>query len=55
MSKKRVQKASWCSRKLNPASIFEYIEVFYNRKRAHSFLGYLSPEDYERSWSRQAI
>jgi transposase InsO family protein len=28
-------------------SIFEYIEVFYNRKRIHSFLGDMSPEEYE--------
>lgn len=28
-------------------SIFEYIEVFYNRKRRHSTLGYQSPEKYE--------
>ena len=27
--------------------IFEYIEVFYNRQRRHSSLGYLSPLDYE--------
>ena len=31
------------------ASIFEYIEVFYNRKRIHSSLGYVSPETFEAS------
>ena len=30
-------------------SIFEYIEVFYNRKRIHSTLGYVSPEMFEAS------
>jgi transposase InsO family protein len=30
-------------------AIFEYIEVFYNRKRRHSSLGYVSPEEYEAS------
>ena len=28
-------------------SLFEYIEVFYNRQRRHSHLDYLSPEQYE--------
>jgi transposase InsO family protein len=27
--------------------IFDYIEVFYNRQRKHSYLGYQSPEQYE--------
>ncbi|HLF18380.1 MAG TPA: IS3 family transposase, partial [Candidatus Omnitrophota bacterium] len=30
------------------SAIFEYIEIFYNRKRMHSTLGYLSPAEYER-------
>ena len=29
-------------------AVFEYIEVFYNRKRLHSALGYRSPAEYER-------
>jgi putative transposase len=28
-------------------ALFEYIEIYYNRKRRHSSLGYLSPVDYE--------
>lgn len=28
--------------------IFEYVEMYYNRKRAHSTLGFLSPFDYEK-------
>ncbi|NAZ53573.1 IS3 family transposase, partial [Vibrio toranzoniae] len=27
--------------------IFEYIEMFYNRKRRHSALGHVSPAEYE--------
>ena len=33
------------------AHVFDYIEVYYNRKRLHSRLGYLSPEVFE---ARQA-
>ncbi len=32
------------------ASIFEYIEVFYNRERMHSTLNYLSPVEFRQQW-----
>ena len=30
--------------------LFEYIHVFYDRKRLHSTLGYLSPAEYLRNY-----
>ncbi len=37
----------WNSRAEARSDVFEYIEVFYNRQRRHSYLGYLSPERFE--------
>src|SRR5947207_9956699 len=31
------------------AEIFEYLEVFYNRVRRHSSLGFVSPDEFERT------
>ena len=31
------------------AQVFDYIEVYYNRHRLHSLLGYFSPEEFELS------
>jgi putative transposase len=36
------------SRESAESAIFEYIEVFYNRVRLHSSLGYLSPVEFEK-------
>jgi transposase InsO family protein len=41
------------SREQAKAMIFDYIEVFYNRTRLHSSLGYLSPETFEAMHARQ--
>lgn len=37
------------------AAIFEYIEVFYNRVRLHSYLGYTTPAEYEQDSTRQSV
>jgi transposase InsO family protein len=32
-------------------SIFEYIEIFYNRQRRHASLNYMTPVDYEEEYA----
>ena len=38
---------SWATRAHARRAIVDYIEVFYNRRRLHSSLGYLTPAEYE--------
>jgi putative transposase len=42
-----IHQSHYATQKQARAAIFEYIEVFYNRKRLHSALGYVSPEAFE--------
>lgn len=38
----------WPTKREAKSAIIEYIQVFYNSQRMHSYLGYLSPVEYER-------
>lgn len=42
---------SFRSRTLARTTIFEYMEVWYNRQRLHSTLGYHSPVDFEKQFT----
>lgn len=43
-----VHRVKFKTRKEAMRAIFEYIEVWYNRERLHSSLGYQTPAEYER-------
>jgi putative transposase len=42
-----VHEAHYATRAMARASLFDYMETFYNRERRHSSLGYLTPEEFE--------
>lgn len=47
LKKELMSDREFATREEARAAIFEYIEVFYNRQRIHSSLGYVSPEQFE--------
>lgn len=47
LKKDLIHRQSWPTKEEARRAIFDYIEVFYNRKRLHSTLGNLSPEEFE--------
>ena len=49
LKKELCHRADYGTRDEAKRDIFEYIEVFYNRTRRHSSLGYVSPDEYERT------
>lgn len=42
-----IDRRSWATRAQVRTAVFEYIEVFYNRRRLHSTLDYMTPAEYE--------
>ncbi|TCG02018.1 transposase, partial [Paraburkholderia steynii] len=50
MKNERVYATRYATRAEAKADLFEYIEVFYNRKRRHSTLGNVSPAQFMNDW-----
>ena len=48
LKKERIYRQSWPTRAAARTAVFEYIEGWYNPRRRHSTLGYLSRIEFER-------
>jgi len=46
LKKELIHRSDFETREAAKRAIFEYMEVFYNRQRRHSVLGYVSPVEY---------
>ena len=53
MQNELLDRKRWNTRLELSNAIFDYIEVFYNRQRRHSMLGYVSPVEFELSLSEK--
>jgi putative transposase len=49
LKRELVHRRTWPNRQMARTAIFEYLEGFYNTRRRHSALGYLSPSKYEEA------
>ncbi len=49
LKKELIHRRPWPTRAEVRSAIFEYIEGWFNPRRRHSTLGYLSPADYEQA------
>lgn len=53
LKNERTHQARYATRAEARQDTFEYIEVFYNRRRRHPALGYVSPVSYCSAWLDQ--
>ena len=51
LKRELVKERSYRTRDEAKQDIFKYIELYYNRARMHSTLGYMSPVEYERQYA----
>lgn len=47
LKKELIHRRSWPKKQELKTEVFNYIESFYNRRRRHSYLGYLAPAEFE--------
>ena len=48
LKRELIQDAHFATPEQAQKEIFKYIELYYNTKRMHSSLGYVSPTDFEK-------
>ena len=53
LKRELVHRTYFATRQEARSTLFRWIEVWYNRKRRHSTLGYVSPEAFERHYQQQ--
>ena len=53
LKKELIYRRPWATLRAVREAIVEYIEIFYNRRRKHSTLGYLSPAAFESKHGRE--
>jgi putative transposase len=51
LKRERVNRVRYRTREEARADLFDYIEVFYNRKRRHGYVGNISPVEFEQKTS----
>ena len=55
MKKEKVYRQNYGTMKEVRQDMFRYIELFYNRKRLHSVLGYMSPVEYRLKYDAEKV
>jgi putative transposase len=50
LKKELVHRSNWNTHRELEAELFKYIEIYYNRKRIHSAVGYRSPHAVEQTF-----
>ncbi|EDZ62153.1 putative integrase [Sulfurimonas gotlandica GD1] len=55
LKKELVRKQIFITREIAASKIFEYIEMFYNSKRRHSYLDYISPNEFEKRYNLESL